>query len=209
MQWTGTPTPWSSCSDLVQPDLECLQGWASITDLGNMFQCFTTLNFFLISNLNLSSFTLSYYNRHTEKSPYFLETPFRYWKTVIRSPQSLLFSRLNNPNFLSLSSQGKCSMPWVIFVAVFWPHYNRSMSLLYWGHHIWMQYSSSYLTSAEKDRITSLDLLTILLLLQQTVGFLGSENTLLTRVQILFGRAVHYPFVLQPALIMWVAATQV
>ncbi|GAB0191041.1 hypothetical protein GRJ2_001569400 [Grus japonensis] len=30
--------------------------------------------------------------------------PFRYWKTAIRSPWSLVFSRLNNPNSLSLSS---------------------------------------------------------------------------------------------------------
>ena len=40
----------------VQPDLQCLKGWASTTSLGNLFQCLTTLsvkNLFLISNLNL------------------------------------------------------------------------------------------------------------------------------------------------------------
>ncbi|GAB0209980.1 hypothetical protein GRJ2_003463700 [Grus japonensis] len=34
----------------------------------------------------------------------FKKAPFRYWKAAIRYPQSLLFSRLNNPNSLSLSS---------------------------------------------------------------------------------------------------------
>ncbi|GAB0188275.1 cAMP-dependent protein kinase inhibitor alpha [Grus japonensis] len=32
------------------------------------------------------------------------EGPFRYWKAAIRSLQSLLFSRLNNPNSPNLSS---------------------------------------------------------------------------------------------------------
>ncbi|GAB0178639.1 AN1-type zinc finger protein 5-like [Grus japonensis] len=32
------------------------------------------------------------------------QAPFGYWKAAIRSPWSLLFSRLNNPNSLSLSS---------------------------------------------------------------------------------------------------------
>jgi len=46
---------------LVQPALECLQGWGTHTSLHNLFQCLTTLivkNFFLISYLNLPSFSL-------------------------------------------------------------------------------------------------------------------------------------------------------
>jgi len=35
----------------------------------------------------------------------------------MRSPQSLVFSRLNNPNTLSLSSQQRGSRPQIIFVA--------------------------------------------------------------------------------------------
>jgi len=41
----------------------------------------------------------------------FLVGSFRYWKAAVRSPQSLLFTRLNNPNSLSLSSQERCSSP--------------------------------------------------------------------------------------------------
>ncbi|XP_074718070.1 cytochrome b5 reductase 4 isoform X1 [Strix uralensis] len=41
----------------------------------------------------------------------------QYWKAAIRSPRSLLFSRLNSSNSLSLSSQGRCSSPLIIFVA--------------------------------------------------------------------------------------------
>lgn len=45
----------------IQPGLECFQGKASTTSLGNQLLCFTTLiviTFFLISNLNWSSFSL-------------------------------------------------------------------------------------------------------------------------------------------------------
>ncbi|KAK4827484.1 hypothetical protein QYF61_018784 [Mycteria americana] len=59
--------------------------------------------------------------------------PFRYWKAARRCPQSLLFSRLNNPNSLSLSSQERCSSPRIIFVALLWTHSNSSMSFLCWG----------------------------------------------------------------------------
>uniref|UniRef100_A0A8V5FSN0 Immunoglobulin domain-containing protein n=1 Tax=Melopsittacus undulatus TaxID=13146 RepID=A0A8V5FSN0_MELUD len=38
-------------------------------------------------------------------------SPFRYWKAALRSPRSLLFSRLNSPNFLSLSPYRRCSSP--------------------------------------------------------------------------------------------------
>ncbi|NXL63984.1 KSR2 Kinase, partial [Chordeiles acutipennis] len=44
-------------------------------------------------------------------------SPFRYWEAARRSPRSLLFSRLNSPNSLSLSSQQSCSSPGIILVA--------------------------------------------------------------------------------------------
>lgn len=47
-------------------------------------------------------------------SPSFLKA---LWKVVIRSPESLLFSRLNNPNSLCLSSQETHSIPLIIFLA--------------------------------------------------------------------------------------------
>jgi len=46
-----------------------------------------------------------------------LAVPFRYWQAALRSPWSLLFSRLNSPNSLSLASQESCSSPWITFVA--------------------------------------------------------------------------------------------
>ena len=44
-----------SCSEPVQPDLGCLQGWGTHSSLGSLCQCLTTLtvkNFFLTSSLN-------------------------------------------------------------------------------------------------------------------------------------------------------------
>jgi len=86
----------------------------STTSLGNLCQCFIALsvkNFFLVSNLNLPSFSLkplplvlSLHALVKSPSPAFLQAPFKYWKAAIRSPQSPLFSRLNSPSSLSLSS---------------------------------------------------------------------------------------------------------
>jgi len=39
---------------------------------------------------------------------------------VMRSPLSLLFSRLNKPYSLSLSSYGRVPSPLIIFVALLW-----------------------------------------------------------------------------------------
>ena len=68
----------------------------------------------------------------------------------MRSPLSLLFSRLNSPSSFSLSSQERCSSPLIIFVALLWTHSNRSTSFLYWGLQTWMQYSKWSLTRAEQ-----------------------------------------------------------
>jgi len=84
---------------------------AATASLGSLGQRFTTLivkNFFLISSLNLSCFSLKPLPRSItpcpcRKSLSILPVgPFRYWKTAERSPCSLLFSRLNSPNSLSL-----------------------------------------------------------------------------------------------------------
>jgi len=101
---------------------------ASTTSLGNPFQCFTTLivkNFFLLSSPNLPCFSLkpsplvlSLLSLLKRLSPSFPSAPFKHWKAAIRSPRSLLFSRLNKPNSLSLSSQERCSSPQTTFVAL-------------------------------------------------------------------------------------------
>ncbi|KAK4832175.1 LOW QUALITY PROTEIN: hypothetical protein QYF61_020955 [Mycteria americana] len=49
---------------------------------------------------------------------------------AIRSPLSLLFSRLNNPSSLSRSSEDFCSRPFTSFVALLWTRSSTSMSLL-------------------------------------------------------------------------------
>ena len=84
------------------------------TSLSNLCQCITALavkNFFLISQQNLPSFSLKPFPLVMSQqillkslSPSFLFLPFRYWKAALRSPQSLLFSRLNSPSSSSLSS---------------------------------------------------------------------------------------------------------
>ena len=87
---------------------------ASTASLDNLFHCVTTLwvkNCLLISNLNLR---LSQFKTippcpitiHPSKQPYpsCIYAPFKYWKAAVRSPWSLLFSKLNKPSSLNLSS---------------------------------------------------------------------------------------------------------
>lgn len=58
----------------------------------------------------------------TEKSlsPSSLQPPFRNLYALVRSPLSLLFSKLNSPSFLSLFSQERCSDLLIIFMALCW-----------------------------------------------------------------------------------------
>ena len=101
---------------------------ASPTSLGNLFQGFTTLiinNLFLMSSLHLPSsslkplpLVLSLQALLKSLAPSFLQAPFRYWKAAIRSPHSLLFSRLNSSRSLSLFSQPRCSSPHIFVVAL-------------------------------------------------------------------------------------------
>ena len=82
--------------------------------LGSLFQCITTTwvkNFLLISNLNLPCLilqpfplVLSLPTLINSRSPSCLYAPFKHWKATMRSPRSLLFSKLNKPSSLSLSS---------------------------------------------------------------------------------------------------------
>ena len=117
----------------IQPGLECLQGWGIHSLLGQHVPAHHHLcvkNFFLISNLNLLCLSLRPFplvlsqatliNSH---SPSCLYAPFKYWKAAVRSLQSLLFSRLNKPSSLNLSSQKRCSSLQIIFVAL-WIRFN-------------------------------------------------------------------------------------
>ena len=144
--WAGTPSTSPGCSELIQPGLEHCQGGDSHSFSGQPAPGpyhLMVKNFFLISNLNLPSFSLkplplvlSLVDRTSSPVPCrksqssSLVGPFRYWKAAIRSLWSLLFSRLNNPNSLSF----------------LWPRSNRSMSVLGWGLQSWMQDSRWDLT---------------------------------------------------------------
>jgi len=108
----------------------------------------------------------------------FLQPLFKYWKAANRSAQSLSFSRLNSPSSLSLSPQGRHSIPWIISLAFLWVLSNKSMSLLYWGFPIQMQYSRLMSHQCrERSRITSLNLLATLLLVQPRIQLVWRHIT--------------------------------
>jgi len=78
-------------------------------------------------------------------------------------------SRLNNPNSLSLSSEERCSSPLIVFVVLLWTRSNSSTFFLCCLQS-WTQDSRWGLTRAEqRGRITSVDLLATLLLMQPTI----------------------------------------
>ncbi|KAK4831029.1 LOW QUALITY PROTEIN: hypothetical protein QYF61_014917 [Mycteria americana] len=114
---------------------------------------------------------------------------------AIRSPWSLLFSRLNKPNSLSLSSYERCSSSRITFVAPLWTRSNRAEG----QNHLPQPAGYAAFDAA-----------------QDTVGFLGCECTLSAHVQlfihqypqVLLHRAALNPFIPQPVLIPGVAPTQ-
>ena len=64
----------------------------------------------------------------------------------------------------------RCSSPLIIFLALLWICSSMSMSFLCWGPQSWTQYSRWGLTRAERrGRITSHDLLAMLLLMQPRI----------------------------------------
>lgn len=87
-----------------------------------------------------------------------------YVNPFMRSPR--VFSRLS-PSSPSLSSYERCSNPLFTLVALCWALYITLMPALYWGAQNWVQYCRCDLTGYERrGRITSLDLWTMLLLMQ-------------------------------------------
>ena len=67
----------------------------------------------------------------------------------MRFPHSVFLSKLNRHNCLNLSSQGRCSSPLIVSVALLWTHSNSSTSFLYHGPQALTQYSRWGLTKAE------------------------------------------------------------
>ena len=93
----------------------------------------------------------------------FLQPPFRYWQAAM----SFLFSRLHSPSSQPVLT-GRCSIPWITFVALLWTHSNSSMSLLCWGLSIWTKALQVKSHSAE-GQIPSLTLLATLLWMQPRI----------------------------------------
>ena len=99
----------------IQPGLECLQGWGIHSLLGQPVQCITTLwvnNFLLISNLNLPCLSLKplplVLSLSTLINSHFPSLQILEGHNEEKA-QSLLFSKLNKPSSLNLSSQERCS----------------------------------------------------------------------------------------------------
>ena len=144
LPWSGTPSTRPGCSK-PRPNWPWTipgrgQPQLLYTICSSASPTHIVKNFFPTSSLILHSFSLkplllilSLHALEESASPAVLWVPFRYWKTVRRCPQSLLFSRLNNSNSLSLSSQESCSIHLTVFVALLWYHSNKSMSFLCWG----------------------------------------------------------------------------
>jgi len=118
---------------------EYLQRWRLHCLSGLPVQCLVTLTVqtcFLMFGGNLLCFilcllTLVLSLGTTEKSlaASSLCSPFRYLYTLMRSHQSLLFSRFNSPSSLSLSLSERCSSALIIFVALCWTLSSMSLSL--------------------------------------------------------------------------------
>ena len=105
----------------IQPGLECIHRWG-IHNLSGYVK-----NFLLVSNLNLLCLglkpfplVLSLSTLVNSHSTSYLYTHFKYWKATMRSPQNLLFSKLNKPSSLNLSSQERYSSLLIILAALLW-----------------------------------------------------------------------------------------
>ncbi|KAK4832035.1 hypothetical protein QYF61_020550 [Mycteria americana] len=136
-----------------------------------------------------------------ETDPHLTTTSFQ---RAIRSPLSLLFSRLNNPSSLSRSSQDFCSRPFTSFVALLWTRSSTSMSLFaeYRG-------TITYFPSPAGHAIFNTS--------QDAIGFLGHLGTLLAHIQaavnqhpqVLLCQAAFQPLFSKPVALHGVAVAQV
>ncbi|KAK4816374.1 hypothetical protein QYF61_016278 [Mycteria americana] len=197
----------------------CVQDGASATSLGNLFQCLTTIitkNLFLISSLNLPSFSLKPLPLVLSQQALIKSLTER---PLIRSPRSLLFSRLNNPNSQPLligevfqPPDHFCGPPLDplqqvhVFPVLRAPELDAVLQV---GSHQSRGEGQNHLPRPAGH--ASFDAA------QDTVGFLGCERTLLARIQpfihqypqVLLCRAALNPFIPQPVLIQGVAPAQV
>ena len=121
----------------IQPGLECFQGGASTASLGNLFQCLTNTtvkNFFLISSLNLPSFSLkplplvlSLPALIRSPSPAFLWAPPGTGRPLEGLPAASLLhaEELQPPQPVLVK---RCSSSLFIFMVLLWTRFNSSVS---------------------------------------------------------------------------------
>jgi len=112
-----------------------------------------------------------------------LPFPLRYLDSLRRSSRSLLFSRLNNPSSLSLSSYHRCSNT-IIFMTLHW-----TMSLLYWGAQHWTQHPRCVLPVLSREAgspTSTCSLYTLPNITEEAVGLVCHGEVLLN-----YGQLVH------------------
>ena len=130
----------STClTDPYNLAVSTLEGWGIHNFSGQHFPVppiFTGDNFFWICTLSLHTFrlkllslVLSLYSLIKSPSPPLILVPFRYWEAAMKSPQSLLFTRLNNPNSQPFSI-GEVLYPSEHSHGLLWAHSNQFHVLL-------------------------------------------------------------------------------
>ena len=125
---------------------------APITYFGSLFHWFMTLSekksalhFSDFSSLGLNSFNLcplvSVSASWKKRLACVLSKPFRILNVSIRSPRSLLCSRLYKLSTYSRSWNVRCLVAGTSLVALLWIFSNKWMSFFRPGFHAWTQYS--------------------------------------------------------------------
>ncbi|KAK4823633.1 LOW QUALITY PROTEIN: hypothetical protein QYF61_004366 [Mycteria americana] len=137
------------------------------------------------------------------------------FQRAIRSPLSLLFSRLNNPSSFSCSSSDFCSRPFTSFVALLWTRSSTSIEgpklntvFEVWPHQCRVQ-GDNHSPCPAGHTISDAS--------QDAIGLLGHLGTLLAHIQlaidqhpqVLFHWATFQPLFPKPVALHGVVVTQV
>ncbi|KAK4806181.1 hypothetical protein QYF61_001104 [Mycteria americana] len=147
-----------------------------------------------------------------ETDPHLSTTSFQ---RAIRSPLSLLFSRLNSPSSLSRSSSDFCSRPFTSFVALLWTRSSTSSGGPKSEHSI--RGAASPVPSTGDNHCPSPAGHAIFDTSQDAIGFLGHLGTLLAHIQaavnqhpqVLLCQAAFQPLFPKPVALHGVAVAQV
>jgi len=102
---------------------------------------------------------------------------------VGKIPLRIVFSRLDGPSSLNLSSYNKWSSPFIFFVALHWTFSSTFMPLLFWGARHWTQHSRYVSLVLSGDHLPqSGD--TLPDAAQGALGLLCCKDSLLSHVQL-------------------------